>query len=88
LFLVYPNLIPPKSGPVDMGVVSGGREVDGRSRRRIREEQEVAAAEGAGEGISTASAALKAERYRPRIYGFQLNETAKLQRWQEAVRDR
>lgn len=54
----------------------------------MREEQEVAAAEGVGETISTASAALKAERYRPRIYGFQLNETAKLQRWQEAVRDR
>lgn len=88
LFLVYPNLIPPKSGPVDMGAVSGGREVDGRSRRRVREEQEVAAAEGVGETISTASAALKAERYRPRIYGFQLNEIAKLQRWQEAVRDR
>ena len=68
--------------------MSGGREVDGRSRRRIREEQEVSTAEGVGESISTASVALKAERYRPRIYGFQLNETAKLQRWQEAVRDR
>ncbi|KAF7335432.1 Casein kinase II subunit beta [Mycena venus] len=44
--------------------------------------------EGVGEGISTASVALKAERYRPRIYGFQLHETAKLQRWQEAMRDR
>jgi casein kinase II subunit beta len=72
---------------VDMGAVSGGREVDGRNRRRVRDEQEVAA-EGVGEAISTASAALKAERYRPRIYGFQLNEIAKLQRWQEAVRDR
>lgn len=41
-----------------------------------------------GELASTASVALKADRYRPRIYGFQLNETAKLQRWQEAVRDR
>lgn len=41
-----------------------------------------------GEIVSTASVALKADRYRPRIYGFQLNETAKLQRWQEAVRDR
>lgn len=45
-------------------------------------------AEGGGENISTANVALKAERYKPRIYGFQLNETAKLQRWQEAVRDR
>jgi len=37
---------------------------------------------------STAAVALKAERYRPRIFGFQVNEIAKLQRWQEAVRDR
>ena len=38
--------------------------------------------------MSTASVALKADRYRPRIFGFQVNEIAKLQRWQEAVRDR
>ena len=37
---------------------------------------------------STATAALSAERYRPKIYGFQINEIAKLQRWQEAMRDR
>lgn len=90
LFLVYPTLIPQKSGPTELGTAStGGREAgEGRSRRRAREEQDVSAAEGVGEAISTASAALKADRYRPRIYGFQLNETAKLQRWQEAVRDR
>jgi casein kinase II subunit beta len=34
-----------------------------------------------------ASVALKAEQYKARIYGFQVNEVAKLQRWQEAVRD-
>lgn len=44
--------------------------------------------EGGGEVVSTASVAMKAERYRPKIYGFQLNESAKLLRWQEAVRDR
>ncbi|PFH51105.1 hypothetical protein AMATHDRAFT_59826 [Amanita thiersii Skay4041] len=93
LFLVYPSLLPPKSGPPDFpGVVqNAGREsADSRSRRRMREELEVSAAasEGAGEGLSTAAVALKAERYRPRIYGFQVNEVAKLQRWQEAVRDR
>lgn len=88
LFLVYPTLIPPKSGPTDIGS-SSNREADGRSRRRnAREEPEVAPAEGGGETISTASVALKAERYRPKIYGFQVNETAKLQRWQEAIRDR
>jgi hypothetical protein len=32
--------------------------------------------------------AAKAERYRPKIFGFQVNEVGKLQRWQEAVRDK
>lgn len=34
-----------------------------------------------------ANAAIKAERFRPRIFGFQLHESAKLIRWQEATRD-
>ncbi|KAJ7851943.1 casein kinase subunit II beta [Mycena olivaceomarginata] len=51
-------------------------------------ETDVTGIGGIGDGISTASVALGVERYRPRIYGFQLNETAKLQRWQEAARDR
>jgi casein kinase II subunit beta len=80
-------LIPPKAGPVDFGPGSG-KDGDAKGRRRIRDEQDMIPAEGVGETISTATAALKAERYRPRIYGFQLNEIAKLQRWQEAVRDR
>ncbi|KAK0218050.1 casein kinase II, regulatory subunit, partial [Armillaria fumosa] len=90
LFLVYPSLIPPKTGPPTEGATSSREGVDsaGRRRRGVREEvQEVVASDG-GEGISTASVALKADRYRPRIYGFQVNEIAKLQRWQEAVRDR
>ncbi|KAK0457642.1 casein kinase II, regulatory subunit [Desarmillaria tabescens] len=90
LFLVYPTLIPPKTGPPTEGATSSREGVDssGRRRRGVREEvQEVVASDG-GEGISTASVALKADRYRPRIYGFQVNEIAKLQRWQEAVRDR
>ncbi|KAG2073071.1 hypothetical protein BDR04DRAFT_1011868 [Suillus decipiens] len=87
LFLVYPSLLPPKSGPVDPTPTSRGIENDSsRKSRRAKEEPEIS--EGVGETGSTASVALKAERYRPRIYGFQLNETAKLQRWQEAVRDR
>ncbi|KAH7918238.1 hypothetical protein BV22DRAFT_1123803 [Leucogyrophana mollusca] len=87
LFLVYPSLIPPKVGAVDLGPASRtGDNEGGRRSRKTKEEPEVA--ESVGELVSTASVALKAERYRPRIYGFQLNETAKLQRWQEAVRDR
>ena len=85
LFLVYPTLIPPKIGPSDVGRLTA-EEGTGRRRRAREEPMEV---EGSvGEVVSTASVALKADRYRPRIYGFQLNETAKLQRWQEAVRDR
>jgi casein kinase II subunit beta len=44
--------------------------------------------EGVGEDVSTAAAAAKAERYHPRIFGFQVHELAKWQRWQEAMRDR
>jgi len=111
LFLVYPNLIPPKSGPADFGglgsgggaagVSAGGTGVGmggaagaaagagdaGRLRRnRAREEPELS--EGGGDQINTANAAARADRYRPKIYGFQVHENAKLQRWQEAVRDR
>lgn len=88
LFLVYPNLIPPKSGPVELGLPGRGADIEGSRRsRRVREEQD-AQAEGVGEAGSTAAVALKADRYRPRIFGFQVNEIAKLQRWQEAIRDR
>ncbi|UZJ52525.1 hypothetical protein CBS101457_001845 [Exobasidium rhododendri] len=38
-------------------------------------------------GGSTATAAAKVERYRPRIFGFPTHETAKLHRWQESQRD-
>jgi len=86
LYLVYPTLIPPKSGPPDVGGRAAGE--DGSSRRRRTREEPMEVEGNVGELISTASVALKADRYRPRIYGFQLNETAKLQRWQEAVRDR
>ena len=87
LFLVYPTLIPSKAADPNSIPISPP---DTRTRRRLREDPEAAilAAEGGGELINTASVALKAERYRPRIYGFQLSEIAKLQRWQEAVRDR
>jgi len=88
LFLVYPGLIPPKSGPVDLGPIRGTADTEGgRRSRKPREEQEPPP-EMVSEGFSTTGVALKAERYRPRIFGFQINEIAKLQRWQEAVRDR
>lgn len=87
MFLVYPNLIPPKSGPVDMTQVSGGSTTGPDGKRRRRDEVQEPTPEVIGE-INTASAALKAERYKPKIFGFQVHEIAKLHRWQEAVRDR
>lgn len=86
LFLVYPTLIPPKTGLAEVG--GGAGDEGGTARRRRVREEPMEVEGGGGDLISTATVALKADRYRPRIYGFQLNETAKLQRWQEAVRDR
>jgi casein kinase II subunit beta len=37
--------------------------------------------------ISTAAAAIKAEVYDPKLFGFRVNESAKLKRWREAMRD-
>jgi len=96
LFLVYPALLPPKSGPTDpargagaVGLVPGaGATVDDPRRRGRAREELVEGSDGLGDTINTAAVALRAERYRPRIFGFQVNEVAKLQRWQEAVRDR
>ncbi|KAF9223225.1 hypothetical protein BS17DRAFT_781513 [Gyrodon lividus] len=87
LFMVYPHLIPPKVGQVEPVPAPRVNEADAsRRNKRVREESEIL--ETIGEPSSTASVALKADKYRPRIYGFQLHEIAKLQRWQEAVRDR
>lgn len=86
LFLVYPGMIPPKSGPPEWpGVINP---LDLRRKRGGNREDPEAAAEGVGEGVSTASAALKAEVYVPRIFGFKVHEVAKLQRWQNAVKER
>ncbi|KAH9964696.1 casein kinase II, regulatory subunit [Lactifluus volemus] len=94
LFLVYPAFLPPKSGPTDparaaVSLVPGaGVTVDDPRRRGRTRDELVEGAEGLGDAINTAAVALRAERYRPRIFGFQVNEVAKLQRWQEATRDR
>lgn len=41
-----------------------------------------------GGHVSTATAAIKAEVYDPKLFGFRVNEAAKLKRWREANRDR
>jgi casein kinase II subunit beta len=94
LFLVYPTLLPPKSGPADptrapVGILPGtGATMDDPRRRARPRDEIVEGADGLGEAMNTATVALHADRYRPRIFGFQVGEVAKLQRWQEAVRDR
>lgn len=92
--MCYPALIPTKSGQIDGPAFRGGAPEStessgngGRRQRKGREDSGTSETVG-NELTSTAAVALKAERYRPRIFGFQVNEIAKLQRWQEAVRDR
>lgn len=91
LFLVYPHMIPQKSGVPEMsppqGSVAEGGGSESKRNRRARDDLETIG-EGPGESVSTANTALKAERHKPKIFGFQVHEVAKLQRWQEAVRDR
>lgn len=94
LFMCYPALIPTKNGPMDGPGFRGGAPestessgTGGKRPRRGREDNGTSETVGS-EITSTAAVALKTERYRPRIFGFQVNEIAKLQRWQEAVRDR
>lgn len=41
-----------------------------------------------GAATGGANAAVKAERFRPRIFGFQMHEHARVMRWQEAMRDK
>jgi len=78
--------IPGSNVPGNMTVGSGI--IAEKRRKREEEMMDGALANlGTADDMSTTTAALKAERYRPRIFGFQVHEVAKLQRWQEAVRD-
>ena len=44
--------------------------------------------QGGPQGGLASGAASKVERIRPKIFGFKVHEAAKLQRWQEGVRDK
>lgn len=50
-------------------------------------EKQQAPGSGAATGALGAGAASKVERVMPKIFGFQVHEAAKLQRWQAKVRD-
>ncbi|TFK98169.1 casein kinase II, regulatory subunit [Pterulicium gracile] len=78
----------PKGGGGDvMGNVVRVVEMARVGRERERERERVGA-ERERERVGAAEQAGGADEYRPKIYGFQLHETARLQRWQEAMRDR
>lgn len=77
-------MIPSKAPPE--GTNTTGPNVQRRPEEQPREGRS-SALSGVGNS-STSGAALKAERYYPKIFGFKINEIAKLQRWQGAMRDR
>jgi len=82
LFMVHPHMVPAKNVPGAHAGVSSGPGSGSGSTGAIGTSSASAGAQTGGPG-----AALKADRYRPRIFGFQLREIARLQRWQEAIRD-
>ncbi|MBW0472074.1 hypothetical protein O181_011789 [Austropuccinia psidii MF-1] len=87
LFMVYPNMVPPKS--LRLG---SGNNINSNNQGLT---QAGTSAAGVSQTIGTSSSsqtggsdsALKAERYRPRIFGFKVHEIARLNRWQESLRD-
>jgi len=77
---------PPSTVVVATSAAAAGGTAPGALVRGVRPDGGTAPV-GVG-NVSTAPAAAKAERYTPKIFGFKVNELAKLQRWQGAVRDR
>ncbi|KAI9633016.1 casein kinase II, regulatory subunit [Dioszegia hungarica] len=82
LFMVYPQMIPSKGqsagegGRLGMGMGMGS----GSGNLNYGPPADVGSA-------STATAAMKAEKYEPRMYGFRVHEEARLSRWRLAKRD-
>ncbi|KAG8921996.1 casein kinase 2 regulatory subunit [Tulasnella sp. 408] len=101
--MVYPHMIPSKAPPEGTSATAAGgtAALPGATPsttavlpRRLGSTGEDSSprdgrnsALGVG-NVSTANAAAKAEKYMPKIFGFKINEIAKLQRWQGAMRDR
>lgn len=81
LFMVYPHMLPTKTPPPPNHSPSHAPPPSLAYAPNATSSSTVGS-------LSTAGAAAKVERYRPKIFGFQINETGRLQRWQEAVRDR
>jgi len=90
LFMVYPQMIPGKGQPVGGGSSVGevNRTLGGLVAGVISGTGSSGGREPSSVGsVSTASVAVKAERFQSRIFGFRANEEAKLDRWRTAKRD-
>nr|XP_031859735.1 uncharacterized protein CI109_004807 [Kwoniella shandongensis]KAA5526807.1 hypothetical protein CI109_004807 [Kwoniella shandongensis] len=81
LFMVYPQMIPGKGQPI------GSSSVADVNRSLVAGQQQRGEGPSSVGSVSTSSVAVKAERYEPRIFGFKVNEDAKLARWRTAKRD-
>lgn len=96
LFMVHPHLVPAKttsqSGALGVQMTPAAASVAAPTSTATSGATGTTttgqAAPNSGAQTGAANAALKAERYRPRVFGFQLHEVARLQRWQEAHRNR
>ena len=88
LFMVYPQMIPGKGQPVgSSSVAEVNRSLSGSGVAAIQREREGPSTSTVG-SVNTGAAGLKADRYEPRIFGFKVNEEARLSRWRTARRDR
>ncbi|WWC73576.1 uncharacterized protein I206_107548 [Kwoniella pini CBS 10737] len=84
LFMVYPQMIPGKGQPVGSSSVA---DVNRSLANQQKSENNSGGGQNSLGSISTSSVANKAERYEPRIFGFKVNEDAKLSRWRTARRN-
>ena len=85
LFMVYPQMVPTKGQPV--GGAGGSVAEVSRNMLAIAGTNRDGGPPSAVGSVSTATGALQAERYEPRMFGFRMHEEAKLARWRGAKRE-
>jgi len=91
LFMVYPNMVPTKLWR--LGTITGSNQPapPGSDPAQIIPSPSNSLVPNPNNSNSAQTgnldSALKAQRYRPRIFGFKVHQIAKLQRWQESLRD-
>ncbi|KAH9466629.1 hypothetical protein Pst134EB_001677 [Puccinia striiformis f. sp. tritici] len=94
LFMVYPNMVPTKLWR--LGTISNST-TNNQNQNQNQNQSNGPPGSEVGQMIGTSSnntgqtgsldSASKAQRYKPRIFGFKVHQIAKLQRWQESLRD-